>query len=41
MSLHNEEFGGVTAKEVAAGSYLDLVSRQTLNDDVDDKLSFA
>ena len=27
VSLHNAEFGGVTTKEVAAGSYLDMVSK--------------
>jgi len=26
VSLKNAEFGGVTSKEVAAGSYLDMVS---------------
>ena len=41
VSLSNSEFGGVTSKEVAAGSYLDMVSRQTLSADPEDVLSFS
>ena len=40
VNLHNQEFGGVTTKEVAAGSYLDLVSNQTLTHDVEDVYTF-
>jgi len=40
VSLYNSEFGGLTTKEVAAGSYLEMVSRQTLSADVEDVLRF-
>ena len=41
VTLHNPEFGGVTAKEVSAGSYLDLVSKSSLHQDIEDVMSFA
>ena len=41
VNLHNEEFGGVTALEVNAGSYLDMVSNQSLSHDVEDVLAFG
>jgi pterin-4a-carbinolamine dehydratase len=40
VSLRNSEFGGVTSKEVAAGSYLEMVSHQTLSVDPEDVLNF-
>ena len=30
VTLHNTEFGGITQKELNAGSYLDTVSRQSI-----------
>ena len=38
VRLHSLEFNGVTTKEVSMGRYLDLVSKVTLNDDVEDVL---
>ena len=41
VTLRNQEFSAVTDKEVRIGQYLDTVSKATLNQDVDDELSFA
>ena len=41
VTLHNKEFGGVTSLEVNAGSYLDMVSKQSLAHDVEDVLAFG
>ena len=38
VRLHNQEFNGVTRKEVQIGKYLDTVSAATLNQDVDEVL---
>ena len=40
VTLLNNEFDGVTEKEVQIGQYLNTVSRVTLNQDVDRDLSF-
>lgn len=40
VTLANKEFGGVTRKEIAAGSFLNMVSKVTLNQDVEDVLRF-
>ena len=40
VTLGNKEFGGVTMKEVNAGSYLDMVSRCALSIDVEDTHTF-
>ena len=39
VTLSNAEFGGVTSKEVQIGKYLDLVSRVTLHQEVEEVLS--
>ena len=39
VTLRNAEFDAVTEKEVRIGKYLDVVSKATLNQDVDDELS--
>ena len=41
VTLQNAEFGGVTAKEVSAGSYLDLLSKLSLHHDIEDVMSFS
>ena len=38
VRLHNAEFNGVTTMEVGTGRYLDMVSKVTLNQDVEDVL---
>ena len=38
VRLHSSEFDGVTTKEVNMGRYLDLVSKVTVNQDVEDVL---
>ena len=40
VRLHNREFNGVSSKEVQIGKYLDTVSKATLNQDVDEMLTF-
>ena len=40
VRLHNAEFSGVTSKEVDIGQYLNTVSKATLNQDVDEVLTF-
>eukprot|EP00806_Schmidingerella_arcuata_P006205 Macronucleus_6647.p1 GENE.Macronucleus_6647~~Macronucleus_6647.p1 ORF type:complete len:150 (+),score=39.75 Macronucleus_6647:1-450(+) len=40
VTLLNNEFDGVTAKEVQIGQYLNTVSKATLNQDVDYELAF-
>ena len=40
VRLHNDEFSGVTSKEVAIGEFLNQVSTATLNQDVDEMLHF-
>ena len=40
MRLHNSELNGITNKELQIGQYLDIVSRQTLNQDTEEVLSF-
>ena len=40
VRLYNHEFDGVTAKEVEIGQFLNTVSKATLNEDVEDTLSF-
>ena len=40
VRLQNKEFNAVTAKEVQIGQYLNTVSKATLNQDVDEALSF-
>ncbi len=40
MTLRNSEFSAVTAKEVRIGQYLETVSKATINQDVDDVLTF-
>ena len=40
VRLHNQEFSGVTSKEVEIGQYLNVVSKATLNQDVDEVLAF-
>ena len=41
VRLQNQEFSAVTAKEVQIGKYLNTVSQATINQDVDEELSFA
>ena len=40
VRLHNQEFSGVTSKEVEIGQYLNTVSKANLNQDVEDVLAF-
>ena len=40
VKLVNDEFGGVTTKEVSAGQYLDVVEKARLHQDIDEDLSF-
>ena len=40
VRLQNHEFNGVSLKEVGIGKYLDTVSKATLNQDVDETLTF-
>ena len=40
VRLHNQEFSGVTSKEVDIGQFLNTVSTATLNQDVDEMLAF-
>ena len=40
VRLINSEFKAVTTKEINIGQYLNTVSKSTLNQDVDDVLSF-
>ena len=42
VTLHNEEFGGVTQKEVNAGNYLNMVSEVNIRESAadDDKLTY-
>ena len=40
VSLYNAEFRGVTAKEVELGEYLNIVSKATINQDIEDVMSF-
>ena len=36
VRLSNQEFGGVTEKEVSAGQYLDIVGKARLSEAIDD-----